>query len=190
MVSPKWHSLLLSCVLGITSVTTGFAQTQIVPGDVSNPASDAGIPILMMGANSIIRPQDMAVLQFDSLLDPSNGADPVRLSAAAQSIILNHQVAQQQVELAIRYLRSNETEIIAGRNEPFNRIYGKNTVKLKVAILAPVPLPGAFNLASSTLLQARPQAGGGGNNAPRVSVGTLLQAGDFLYLRSDGASGA
>ena len=183
MVSPKWLLMLLTSVLTFTTVTTGFAQTQTVPNDVSNPASDAGIPALMMGASSIIRPQDLAVLQFDSLLDPSNGADPARLSAAAQSIILNHQVAQQQVELAIRYLRSNETEIIAGRNEPFNRIYGKNTVKLKVAILAPVPLPGAFNLASSTLLQARPQAGGGGNNnTPRVSVGTLLQAGDFLYL--------
>lgn len=184
MVSPKWLSMLLASAVALTTVTAEFAQAQIVPNDVTNPASDAGIPALLTGANSIIRAQDLAVLQFDSLLDPSNGADPARLSAAAQSIRLNHMVAQQQVELAILYLRSNEAEIIAGNNEPFNRIYGKNTVRQKVAILAPVPLPGGFNLASPSLLQARAQGGGGGGNAqtPRVSVGTLLQAGDFLYL--------
>lgn len=183
MVSPKWLSTLLAGALSLATLSSSFAQTAAPPNDVLNPASDAGIPTLLTGINSIIRPQDLAVLQFDSLLDPSNGADPARLSAAAQSIITNHLVAQQQVELAIRYLRSNETEIIAGRNAPFNSVYGKNTVRLKVAILAPVPLPGTFNLASPTLLQSRAQGGGGGgNNAPRVSVGTLLQAGDFLYL--------
>lgn len=184
MVSPKWLSILLAGAFALATVKNEFAQAQSVPNDVTNPASDAGIPPLLTGANSIIRPQDLAVLQFDSLLDPSNGADPARLSAAAQSIILNHQVAQQQVELAILYLRSNEAEIIAGKNEPFNQIYGRNTVKQKVAILAPVPLPGGFNLASPSLLQARAQGGGGGGNnqTPRISVGTLLQAGDYLYL--------
>lgn len=183
MVSPKWLTKLFAAGIAISMTAVGVAQ---VPNDVTNPASDAGIPTLLTGANSIIRPEDLLVtqqLQFDTLLDPSNGADPARLTAAAQSIITNHMVAQQQVELAILYLRSNEAEIIAGRNEPFNRIYGKNTVKQKVAILAPVPLPGTFNLSSPTLLQARPQAGGGGgNNAPRISVGTLLRAGDSLYL--------
>lgn len=179
MVSPKW---LLTLVAGVVTFATGVAQAQIVPNDVSNPASDAGIPTLLMGANSIIRAQDLAVLQFDRLLDPSNGADPAKLSAAAESIRLNHMVAQQQVELAILYLRSNEAEIIAGNNEPFNRIYGKSVSKQKVAILAPVPLPGVFNLASPTLLQSRAQGGGGNNQAPRVNVGTLLRAGQFLYL--------
>ena len=75
------------------------------------------------------------MLQYDALLDPSNGADPAQLTPAAQSIRTNHLVAQQQVELAIRYLRSNEAEIIAGRNAPFNSIYGRNIVKQKVAIL-------------------------------------------------------
>lgn len=192
MVSPKWLSMLLASAVAFSVATSGIAQAQVrplapnPPTDISNPASDAGIPPLLTGANSIIRPQDMLVLgqlQFDSLLDPSNGADPARLSAAAQSIQLNHMVAQQQVELAIRYLRANEAEIIAGKNAPFNSIYGKNTIKQKVAILAPVPLPGNFNLASPSLLRATPAQQGGGNaNTPRVSVGTLLNAGDFLYL--------
>ena len=182
MISPKRFLMLVAAAIAMSAAMTGLAQAQVVPNDVSNPASDAGIPALLTGANTIIRPQDLAVLQFDALLDPTNGADPARLSAAAQSIRQNHLVAQQQVELAIRYLRANETEIIAGRNAPFNSIYGKNTVKQKVAILAPVPLPGNFNLASPSLLQATAAAQGGGNNAPRVSVGTLLRAGDFLYL--------
>lgn len=181
MLSRPWLSLCLTSAVTLATVTTGFAQ---VRNDVQNPAPDNGIPTLLTGLNAIIRPQDMAVLQFDAILDPSNGANPALETPAAQSIRHNHMVAQQQVELAILYLRSNETEIIAGRNEAFNQVFGRNTIKLKVAILAPVPLPGTFNLASPTLLQARPQGGGGGGNnqAPRVSVGTLLQAGDFLYL--------
>ncbi len=182
MVSPKWLSMLSASAIALATMSPEFAEAQIVPKDVSNPASDAGIPALLMGANSIIRPQDLAVLQFDNMLDPSNGADPARLSAAAQSIRTNHMVAQQQVELAILYLRSNEAEIIAGNNEPFNRIYGKNATKQKVAILAPVPLPGTFNLASPTLLQARQRGGGGNNQTPRLNVGTLLRAGQFLYM--------
>lgn len=180
MLSRKWLSACLTSTVTLAMVTTGFAQ---IPNDVLNPASDDGIPTLLTGLNAVIRPQDMAVLQFDTLLDPSNGANPSLETPAAQSIRHNHMVAQQQVELAIRYLRSNEAEIIAGNNAAFNAVFGRNTVKLKVAVLAPVPLPGTFNLASPTLLQARTQGGGGGNNqAPRVSVGTLLSPGDFLYL--------
>lgn len=181
---PNWLVTWGATLFVLAMSSLGRAQTQTIPNDVLNPASDAGIPTLLTGVNSIIRPQDFAVLQFDSLLDPSNGADPTRLTAAAQSILLNHRVAQQQVELAIRYLQSNRNEIIAGRNEPFNRIFGRSGIKQKVAILAPVPLPGQFNLVSSTLLQHRPQGGGGGGNqqGPRVSVGTLLRVGDFLFL--------
>ena len=180
MVSPKWFIKLLTTAVAFSVASVSVAQ---VPNDVNNPVADA-TPLLNGGA--LIRPQDLAVLQFDSLLDPSNGADAARMTAAAQSIITSHKIAQQQVELAILYLRSNEQEIIAGKNTFFNSIYGKNSVKQKVAILAPVPLPGSFNLVSSTLLRATAQQGGGGgggnNQGPRISVSTLLNAGDSLYL--------
>ena len=118
------------------------------------------------------------------MLDPSNGGDPSRLSAAAVSIQLNHRVAQQQVELAIQYLLANRSEIVAGQNPFFNSIYGKPGRKQKVAVLAPVSLPGTFNLTSPTLLQAQAQGGGGGggNQRPRISVGTLLNPGDSVFL--------
>ena len=119
------------------------------------------------------------------MLDPSNGGDPSRLSAAAVSIQLNHRVAQQQVELAIQFLLANRNEIVAGQNPFFNSIYGKPGRKQKVAVLAPVSLPGTFNLTSPTLLRAQAQGGGGGgggNQRPRISVGTLLNSGDSVFL--------
>ncbi len=186
------------CIVGVMAAAlvvgwSGFVQAQAdplfnpapnPPRDVNNPASDAGIPELLMGVSSIIRPQDRLQtfqFQFDSLLDPSNGADPARLTAGARSIIQNHMVAQQQVELAIRFLQSNRSEIIAGRNDAFNQIYGKVLTTKKVAVLAPVSLPGQFNLVSPTLLRNQP--GGGGNTTTQVgSIGTQIRAGDFLML--------
>ena len=183
MIRFNWLSVVAALFLTLAISVPGIAQSQAVPADVTNPASDVGIPALLTGVNSIIRPQDIAVLQFDSLLDPSNGGDPSKLSAAAVSIQLNHRVAQQQVELAIQYLLANRSEIVAGKNPFFNSIYGKAGRKQKVAVLAPVSLPGTFNLTSPTLLQSQSRGGGGGGNQrPMISVGTLLNPGDSVFL--------
>ena len=183
MVSRKWLTGLLATAVALSVASVGVCQGVInpkAPPDVNvvRP-DDPNHPLLNNGAG-LIRPQDLSVLQFDSYLDPSNGAGS--LTPGALTIIQNHHVAQQQVELAIRYLQANSANIIAGKDDLFNSIYGKNTVKQRVAILAPVPLPGNFNLASPTLLQATSQQQGGNNNGPQVSVSTLLRAGDFLYL--------
>ena len=129
MIRFKWLSVGAAVFLTLAISMPAMAQSQAIPRDVTNPASDVGIPALLTGINSIIRPQDIAVLQFDSLLDPSNGGDPSRLSAAAVSIQLNHRVAQQQVELAIQYLLANRSEIVAGQNPFFNSIYGKPSAR-------------------------------------------------------------
>ena len=183
MIRFNWLSVVATLFLTLAISVPGITQAQTIPNDVANPASDAGIPALLTGVNSIIRPQDAAVLQFDTFLDPSSGGDPSKLSAAAVSIQLNHRVAQQQVELAIQYLLANRTEIVAGKNPFFNSIYGKAGRKQRVAILAPVSLPGTFNLTSPTLLQSQAQGGGGGGNQrPMISVGTLLTPGDSVFL--------
>src|SRR5712691_366074 len=175
---------ILLCVAMLATTLAGVAQAQTsrVSKDVSTPASDAGIPELLTGVSSLIRLQDVATLQFDSILDPSNGADPSQLTPAAQSIIHNHMLAQQQVELAIRFLQANREEIIAGRNAIFNKIYGTVTKKTKVAVLAPVALPGQFNLVSPTLLQNVPQQGGNQQQASIGSVETQLRVGNSLFL--------
>ncbi|MFM9960975.1 MAG: hypothetical protein ACKV2Q_07100 [Planctomycetaceae bacterium] len=186
MLRPRSLAVVAALFVTLSMAVSSYAQTTVVRPDVMNPASDAGIPALLTGANSLIRAEDMAILRFDSILDPSNGSDPSRLTPAAQSIIKNHMVAQQQVELAIRFLLANREEIIAGNNTFFNQIYGKPSGTKKFAVLAPVALPGTFSLVSPTLLQARPQGGGGGGgggaNQPRISVGTLLRPGDALFL--------
>ena len=94
------------------------------------------------------------------------------------------QKAQQQVQLAITFLQANRDEIIRGRNQAFNDVFGKVGTLKRVAVLAPVSLPGQFNLVSPTLLRDNgAQGGGGGNNRPTVgSVGTQLRSGDSLFL--------
>ena len=129
MIRFKWLSVVAALFLTLAISMPGFAQSRTIPRDVTNPLSDGevsvrpgrpgtpvippipAIPTLLTGINSIIRPQDVAVLQFDSLLDPSNGGDPSRLSAAAVSIQLNHRVAQQQVELAIQFLLDRKSVV-------------------------------------------------------------------------------
>lgn len=44
MVSPKWLSMLMASAIALATATTEFMQAQVVPNDVTNPASDAGIP--------------------------------------------------------------------------------------------------------------------------------------------------
>ncbi len=188
MRRPKWFLGL--CVVAVaTSLSfsgAAFAQSQVIPDDVLNPKADSNIPELLLGASSKIRLEDIGIidqLRFDSLLDPSNGVGATR-SAAAQSIIHNHQLAQQQVQLAITFLQANRDEIIRGRNQAFNDVFGKVGTLKRVAVLAPVSLPGQFNLISPTLLRdSGAQGGGGGNNKPTVgSVATQLRSGDSLFL--------
>ncbi len=186
MIRAKWLVVLgvMALTVALPGVTVAQTGTRIAPIDVTNPLSDVGrIPGLI---NGIIRPQDAANLVFDSLLDPSNGSDPMRFTAAAQSIRNNHIVAQQQVELAIRFLEANRDDILAGRNNTFNSIFGNVGTKVKVAILAPVPVVGNFDLVSPTLIRSMPQGGGGGGQGGSQislgSVGTQLRTGGFLFL--------
>ncbi|MCX7419449.1 MAG: hypothetical protein NT013_07915, partial [Planctomycetia bacterium] len=103
MRRPKWFLGLCAATVVVSLSGAAFAQSQVIPDDVLNPKADSNIPELLLGAKSKIRLEDLGIidqLRFDSLLDPSNGVGATR-SAAAQSIIHNHQLAQQQVQLAI-----------------------------------------------------------------------------------------
>lgn len=182
----KWFLGLCAAALAGSLSFSGsvLAQTQVIPDDVLNPKADSNIPELLQGIKSKIRLEDIGIvdqLRFDSLLDPSNGVGSTR-SAAAQSIIHNHQLAQQQVQLAITFLQANRNDIIRGRNKAFNDVFGKVGTLKRVAVLAPVSLPGQFNLVSPTLLRDS-GAQGGNNNTPTIgSVGTQLRSGDSLFL--------
>ena len=72
MLRTKWICGLCAGLLAVSLVGEVQAQ-QRVPTDVNKPHSDAGIPELLTGVNSLIRNQDAAELIFDSLLNPVSG---------------------------------------------------------------------------------------------------------------------
>jgi hypothetical protein len=124
--------IVVAALLALVSSVSGsaFAQTG-VPVDVNAPASDAGIPDLL--APEVLNLPDVQFL-FDGLLDQNRislieqvtraNLDDPRLSNAARSLIRNHLVAMQQVELAIQFLNANRDSILTGNNSEFNSVFG------------------------------------------------------------------
>ena len=144
------RTLLIAALLALASSLPNKALAQApLPADVINPASDDGIPTLL--APEVLNLPDVQ-FRFDGLLDPerisaiqqvtrANMDDP-RLTAAAQSIINNHLVAMQQVELALQFLLSNRDDILAGNNTEFNSIFGNPGELREMAVVNPTPLSG------------------------------------------------
>jgi hypothetical protein len=53
------------------------------------------------------------------------GLDDISAFARFRAILNAHILAQQEVELVIDYLKQHKAEILAGRNEIFNQVFGK-----------------------------------------------------------------
>ena len=154
---------------------------------------------------------------FDSVLDPDRvslvqrvmegDVNNPRLTDAARSIIRNHIIAMQQVELSIRFLQSNREDILSGNNLQFNTVFGNVGEDRDVAIVNPNSLgtaqvtmgqgmttipTGLFSQVNGVVVTIRfNQMGGGGgggggggnNNANAVGiVASRIQSGDFLYI--------
>ncbi len=180
--------------------STCWAQT--IPADIDNPRLDVGdpggrpdIPTLR---SDIVLPDVQFI--FDSLLDPqqisalqnvgAKSIDDPLLSPAARSLIRNHLVAMQQVELAIRFLQASRDDILAGKSQPFNSIYGNINIDRDVAILAPTPVT-----SNATLVLGAANAQGGITPAQLTFAATTTNAqtayvfGDYLSNRSIGRQG-
>ena len=183
-------------------------SAQTAPNDVTDPSTDDDIPSRI---DDLILPQVQFI--FDSVLDPDRVSlvqsvmegdiNNPRLTEAARSIIRNHIIAQQQVELAIRFLQANREEILAGDNRQFNNVFGNIGEARDVAIVDPQPLgtaqiqmglgqgvtqtPGLFSQFTGIPVTVRFQnqgGGGGGNNnaASKAIASSVLQPGDFIYV--------
>ena len=168
-------SLAALVALSSTAVQAQFRVTP--PDDVANfdPASDDTLP---QRIDDIILPRVQFI--FDELLDPdrlslvefvtSDNINDPRLNDAVRSIIRNHVIAMQQVELSIQFLQANRDSIIAGESTEFNSVFGTVGVKETVAVLSPSPLAGLASLqqgggqnnALSLMFQQSQQGGGGG----------------------------
>lgn len=149
--------------LGLGTANMASAQSTR-PADVDAPAPDFNdvvggrpdIPTLL--DPDVLNLPDVQFL-FDGLLDPDRislieqvtraNIDDPRLTAAAQSLIRNHMVALQQVELAIQFLQSNRDEILAGNNTEFNSVFGNPGELSDVAVVNPEPISGDANVVTA-----------------------------------------
>lgn len=194
---------LFGCLLGFAANRASFGQTAPTT-DVLAPRPDIGavglvdVPTLR---NDISLP-DVQFL-FDQVLDPQRvsvietigktSVNDLRLTAGARSVILNHLVAMQQVELAIRFLQANRSEILSGNNAPFNRVFGNIGTEREIAVISPSPLggnatimqPAAANNQGTSLITITFQQQGGGNNQQGQVINSVtggVRAGDFVYI--------
>ena len=158
MHRPLFTLAFLVLAAGIANVAT--AQS-VPPADVTAPAPDIGdpngrpdVPTLL---NDVVLPEVQFL--FDGLLDPDRisliervtaaNLDDARLTAAAQSLIRNHLIAMQQVELAIQFLQANRDDILAGTNAEFNSVFGNPGELRNIAVVNPNPITGLARVQTS-----------------------------------------
>ena len=157
------RTFLVATLLALVSSVSGSAFAQTLPTDVTNPLTDIGTPGGRAAVPDLLAPETLNLpdvqFLFDGLLDPDRislieqvtraNIDDPRLTAAAQSIIRNHMVALQQVELAIQFLQSNRDEILAGNNLEFNSVFGNPGELQDVAVVNPEPISGTANVVTA-----------------------------------------
>ncbi len=176
----------LFCALTAFAVTLSLqlparAQT---PADITNPASDAGIPARIQ---SLELPE--VEFLFGNLLDPQRLSlietvteqhlnDP-RLTEAAQSVIRNHMIALQQVELAIQFLQANRDNILTGTSQEFNDIFGNPGKPRDVAVTSSQPLSGMADVSINAMTG---QIQLDFDDATFPNVPGQLNVGDFIYV--------
>jgi len=78
---------------------------------------------------------------FDQALDANFGRGS-SLDANAQLIVTGHQIAQQQVQVAIEFLEQNRALILEGNSAEFNTIFGNPNRSTTNAVLGQRPIGG------------------------------------------------
>ena len=166
-----------------------YCQTN-VPGDVIAPAADFNDPDGRADIPTRLSDIELPEVQFifDGLLDPdrislieqvtAEHAEDARLTEAARSLIRNHLIAMQQVELAIRFLEANREDILTGNNATFNSVFGGPGELREVAVVNPTPLSGTASVRTSMtgLIELEFQD----NEMPYLPG--QLRAGDFVFV--------
>lgn len=211
----NWFFSLVGFVAACGAASTASAQTTGPTPDVLAPRADygdtTGRPDIPTLRSDILQNFPAIQFIFDTALDPQQVStlltltqadmnDP-RLSEGARSVIRNHMAALQQVELAIRFLQANRSQIIAGRDAGFNSVFGNISQLRNVAVISPNPLGGLATLARPAVnnnntngsqyyqLTFQAQGGGNNNNATLPSIASQVRAGDFVYVVPSNGTG-
>lgn len=121
---------------------------------------------------------------FDDYLAPDGNF--AQLPDRANDILIAHRIAQQQVELAIGYLRSNRRQILAGIDPFWNQVYGPITKMKEVAILSANPISGLGNIDDGDYIIEQEDAGDASPpsppDPPHVAFRSHLKKGDWLFI--------
>ncbi|MDA0282293.1 MAG: hypothetical protein O3B13_07490 [Planctomycetota bacterium] len=185
------RSLFTIAILAFSLALPSVARSQAnVPADIGAPAADTGDPNrpdIPTRLDAVVLPEVQFL--FDGLLDPdrisliesvtSANLDDVRLTTAARSLIRNHLIAMQQVELAIQFLQANRDSILSGNNANFNSIFGNPGSLREVAVVNTTPLSGMATVRTSMtagLIELMFRD----NDIPNLPA--QLKVGDFVFV--------
>lgn len=176
-------AVTIATCLGLSGSSFGQDDIDSPVPDVNDPNGRPDIPTRV---DSLELPDVRFI--FDGLLDPdrvsliesvtADNMDDPRLTAAARSIIRNHVIAMQQVELAIQFLQANRDNILAGTNSQFNSVFGNPGEVRDVAIVNPEPISGTANVRASNtgLIELDFQ------DQDEPNLPGQLRVGDFVFV--------
>ena len=120
---------------------------------------------------------------FDDYLAPQGNF--TALPERANDVLIAHRIAQQQINLAIAYLKSNRLQILAGSDPFWNEVYGKITKMTQVAILSTNPISGWGDIDQDDWIIEQVDTDDGPPSPPsppHVAFRSHLKKGDWLFI--------
>ena len=165
-------TLLAGFVIGL-----GLSQTQALHAQISLQSRFSQDPRLLVPGtyrNKVL---------FDDHLAPQGNF--TELPERTNDILIAHRIAQQQVDLAIKYLKGHRQQILAGIDPFWNEVYGPLTKMTEVAILSANPISGWGTIDGDDWIIEQEDAGESPPSPPEppsVAFRSHLNKGDWIYI--------
>ena len=155
----------------------GLSQTQALHAQISLQSRFSQDPRLLVPGtyrNKVL---------FDDHLAPQGNF--TELPERTNDILIAHRIAQQQVDLAIKYLKGHRQQILAGIDPFWNEVYGPLTKMTEVAILSANPISGWGTIDGDDWIIEQEDAGESPPSPPEppsVAFRSHLNKGDWVYI--------
>ena len=165
-------TLLAGFVIGL-----GLSQPQALHAQISLQSRFSQDPRLLVPGtyrNKVL---------FDDHLAPQGNFS--ELPERTNDILIAHRIAQQQVDLAIKYLKGHRQQILAGIDPFWNEVYGPLTKMTEVAILSANPISGWGTIDGDDWIIEQEDAGESPPSPPEppsVAFRSHLNKGDWVYI--------
>ena len=164
-------------VLGMT-LALSLAQPEMATAQINLQSRFSNDPYLLVPGkyrNTIL---------FDDHLAPQGNF--ASLPERANDVLIAHRIAQQQIDLAIDYLKSNRIQILAGTDPFWNEVYGKITKMKQVALLSSNPISGWGDIDQDDWIIEQEDAGDDSPpsppSPPHVAFRSHLDKGDWIFI--------